>query len=522
RAPMRSSIACLRCRKSKIKCDNNGGTGPCETCIKVGHLCQYPEAATYVLKRSEPGKNVDRDSPHERKRIRKIDETSDNHRAATYSSEVLSYPFLTNEIWDQLFDIYKLHFASELPFLHLPTLKERMRHGTGAHATSPGLNFVLLGVLTLTARFHIDLVKYVAHLRQRSAQTKPDPFAASEFFANALTEALGPIRTTIVAPTVERAQAYLMLGLHEWRQSRSNNGLGAWMYAGIAVRLALSLRLNLGDGRYAGSEQASPNLHAGDKGPPGAAIDVGIAREIKRRTMFSCLVMDRMLACGSERPAMIRTEDIEIQLPCTEMAFDLALDVQTGYLRSSLDGRSNPVAEDNVLARFVQLTNIWRGITRYSIEGGRLSEQLALWDQNSRLMQLQRELDAFNDSLPSTFTLSRQNYYRHDNHQAHSIYVSLHMLSSLCQVVLHRENLPLLPLRCRQPEGPLDQSISSTGYAPSGFWNASADRIFGASRDIIDLVDLCRDKLPMSPLTLFAAWSAGMIAIYAHHFPAMD
>lgn len=45
-------------------------------------------------------------------------------------------------------------------------------------------------------------------------------------------------------PTLYNVQALVILGLHEFGSSR---GARAWMYAGIAIRMAISLGLNVED-----------------------------------------------------------------------------------------------------------------------------------------------------------------------------------------------------------------------------------------------------------------------------------
>jgi hypothetical protein len=40
---MRSSIACVRCRRSKVKCLNQGPGTPCRACQTNGRECTYPE-----------------------------------------------------------------------------------------------------------------------------------------------------------------------------------------------------------------------------------------------------------------------------------------------------------------------------------------------------------------------------------------------------------------------------------------------------------------------------------------------
>lgn len=531
RPPLRSSIACVRCRRSKIKCDNDGGNSPCDTCIKGGHQCQYPEATLLPPKRNEPpaAAKQEKEATHDRKRARKMEELVglDPEKSAAYAEEVLSYPFLTVELWDQLLNIYRLHFATELPFLHLPTLKEKISHRQeNKFETSPELNLILLGVLTLTARFHPDLVKYVAHLsntqgniRMRTPLHKADPAAASEFFATVLSTALGPLKVSMTVVTVERVQAGLMLALFEWSQQNTSIGYGAWMYLGMAIRMAQALKLGLDDqrARQPGQGRINQNQRAHRR-----SSEIGIIRETRRRTMFSCLILDRMMACGNERVTTIRRECIRIQLPCTEMAFDLALDVNTGYLNPEGEGTNQPINDDSVLSRFIQLVEIWADISKYSSIGGRLVDRVPPWDRHSRFRILLERLDLFIQNLPDTFTFTRQNYYRHDNHQATNMYVSLHMLVSVCQVILSREYLPFLPLRCSRPAGPLGHPRHHRDQIPDGYWEDVTHLFFKAARDIVDLVELSRDKLPQSSLTLFSLWLAGFAGIYAQQFPYMD
>ncbi|KAL6913020.1 hypothetical protein FSHL1_010703 [Fusarium sambucinum] len=524
--PMRSSIACVRCRRSKIKCNNDGGHSPCDHCVKGSHQCQYPEPAPIPPKRSESqaAARSEKEPHQEKKRTRKLDEVPgrNSERSTAYAAEVLAYPFLTTELWSQLLSIYKQHYATELPFIHLPSLKERMISEPGQKKDcSSELNMVLLGILTLTARFHPDLVRYVTHLqssqhghaRPRTLQPQKNPLAASDFFATVLTTALGPLRTAMDTITVERIQAFLMLGLFEWSQGNES----AWMYIGVATRMAKMMKLELDDQRMGLLEKQTTSQQSRT-----GSAEIAIVRETRRRTMYSCFILDRLMGGGSGRALSTPIETLRIQLPCSEMAFDLSLHVYTGFLRQP-EGLIQPqMNDDSTLSQFIRLVDIWSDISTYSSKGGREHENFPPWDNRSRFHELRAKLNTFYNGLPDTFTLSRQNYYRHDNHQATNTYVSMHMLTSACQIVLNREYLPFLPLRCRRPQGPLDRTHPTLDHAPDGFWEESSEEVFRASRNVIDLIELCKDKLPLSSLTAFSTWLAGFIAVYARHFPHMD
>ncbi|KAI1754089.1 fungal-specific transcription factor domain-containing protein [Xylaria castorea] len=530
RPPMRSSIACTRCRKSKIKCENTNGDRPCDSCVKTGNECIFKVPDPAPPKRSEPSALVkqERDGGPDRKRLKKMDDVSkgDSQRASVFVEDVLSASFLTEDLWEQVLDLYKLHFAPELPFLHLPTMKEKLgRRKASSSEDSSDSNIVLLGVLTLTARFHPDLVRYTAHIcnnqsgNTRTRQNQTEPAAASEYYADVLSMALGPVRTIMSRASVDRVAALLMLGLYEWSQTQpKSGGMTAWMYVGTAIRMAQFLGLGFEDARDPGDAKfRAVDLRLKSVG---CQSQLALQKEIRRRIMFSCFILDRMLACGKHRASIIRGEELDIQLPCSEDKFDLAMEVQTGRL-TQLERSGN---DDSVLSRFIQLVNLWGEISKYSSRGGRVEDKRPPWHPESDFYGLNKALETFDSSLPGTFTFSRSNYFKHENHQASSAFVLLHMLRFVCLIMLHREYVPFIPIRCREPEGPLDQPTFTKEETPAGFWRTSAEQLFKAARGIVDLIEICqrKGKLPQSTIVLFAIWTAAFVGLYGAHFPQMD
>ncbi|KAK1658056.1 hypothetical protein BDP55DRAFT_638163 [Colletotrichum godetiae] len=336
-----------RRREAQIKCDTENTGSSCDTCIKPGHK--------------------------------------------SLAQEVLSAPYLTVDLWHQLSDIYKLHFATELPFLHVPTLTGII-HDKDNNKPSTEPNLILLGILALTARFQPDWVKYVAHIthdkiadpKSRGALPRPEPSMASEYFANVLTKALGPLESALTTVTVVNVQTFLMLGVYQW--SQPNGGRAAWMYVGVAIRMAQALKLGFEDKPLNSKRALAPS-------------------------------------------------------PC--------------------------------------------------FAGGRYTESLPPWDKESAFNQLRVKVDAFYTHLPEKLTWSTLNFWKHDS----SLFVSLHMLRALCKIMLHREYIPFIAIKCSEPSGTLDEPMFDSSTVPDDFWERSAERVFKAGREIVDLVSACRGNL---------------------------
>lgn len=381
---------------------------------------------------------------------------------------------------------------------------------------------LLLGVLTLTARFHPELV---AHHSQHHAN---EPQSASEYYANALAAAFGPTSRNLTNPTLEGIQALLMLGLYEWGQTR---GLSAWVYVGIAVRLAFSMGLAFEDDpdiyTHKSPSQDPRKVSSGRHLNP--TREDAIEKEVRRRTLWSCFIMDRMLSAGKFRPTMMSAEKLRVQLPCSDDQFLFVHNVQTGFLNSdwlSDAARNAPVSEDGVLSRYIRLVEIFGRFSEWSYAGGRRTEKLPPWDPNTQFSKLRRQLEDFHDSLPPSLTFTEANLSAHIEKRNATTYASMHTLYSLCLIMLHREYIPFIPLRCDKPQGPLDEPTfpKNRFNAPEGFWEDSAERMFKAAKDIVDIVRTCQDNnaLPESPQIGFAVWQAAFVCVYAIHFDHMD
>jgi hypothetical protein len=106
-----------------------------------------------------------------------------------------------------------------------------------------------------------------------------------------------------------------------------------------------------------------------------------------------------------------------------------------------------------------------------------------------------------------------------------SPYILLQVLYSFCVIVLHRELVPFVPVRCNSPQGPLDHHPPwSEGYTPPSFYLNSARHLFKAAREIVDLIQTCQSRcpLPETPVMGFGLYAVAFVEIYALNFPHMD
>ncbi|KXH42926.1 hypothetical protein CSAL01_09121 [Colletotrichum salicis] len=510
---IRSSIACVRCRRSKIKCDNTGQLdSPCENCKKSGSNCSWPVPALLPSKRPMSPQEASF-TGSEQKRPRRVVRTK---MSTTNSHEGLqAIRFVDRGLWNKILLTFQQHFAVELPFIHTPTMKRIIYDlTTGQDQVSFDTSLVLLGLLALTGRYHPDLLPH-AELMSEENSLEPNPrcpdstshdkgHATSDSFARLLDKALGSFLMATSVGSVERVQALLMLALYEWI-SPDHEGLRAWMLIGAAGRMAQALRL-------------------GHESKPNATCEEAIAeREIRRRTMFSCFIFDRLISCGKERPFFIRSEDMHIYLPCAKEDFNMGRQRQQPFLSSKL---SEPEAlrECSLLGCFVQLADIWGRISQYTNAGGRfLEKSVPPWSCESTFHKLRRELESFSHGLDNPgilLTMNTLNYFRHEN--SSSTFVLLHLLHSLCTIMIHRQYLPFVPINCQKPSGPLDEPTFPQSAVPLGFWEESASEVFRAAETVASLIRLSGGSLPHSPLVAFVIYTASFVAIYAKYFPHMD
>lgn len=332
---------------------NNGVGTPCRACQNSQRDCQYPPPVEGAPRRrgSISGRTDGAAEGERRPRPRKsahafvANPGAGPRESPRPQLDALDPKLLTPQVWQELFDIFQIHYSADLPFLHPPTFLKPLRQATvplpstltgnepASHARPPASDEFLLAFLALTARFHPKIVQH--HSPPTSARPS-NPLIASEYYASAASERLSHGWTDSSGPDIERTQAMLMIGLHAWGMCK---GAKAWLAVGHAIRTAqamgLQYEMDLDDEPLSrsvalSSEADRLGVDRRHKSSEGNEVgDIFIQQEIRRRTFWSCFIMDRYLSSGKYRPQMLHVADLRIQLPASERSFLFAEKVRT-------------------------------------------------------------------------------------------------------------------------------------------------------------------------------------------------
>lgn len=195
------------------------------------------------------------------------------------------------DILDHLIELFFDSVYFQFPIIHPGSFMKQYKEGK-VHPNL--LNAMCAGVARFSS--HPDVA------------TKPS-FLAGEPFA---TNVRASLVDSIDIPTVSNVQALLFLAMYEYGAAR---GPRAWMFGGMAIRMAQELGLN--------REDSSPVFYL--KGD-------WVLRETRRRTFWACFSMDVLASSSSGRPRMIDERDCEVLLPSEDNAWHEARPVVTEML----------------------------------------------------------------------------------------------------------------------------------------------------------------------------------------------
>ncbi|OCF32258.1 hypothetical protein I316_06173 [Kwoniella heveanensis BCC8398] len=336
----------------------------------------------------------------------------------------------------------------QLGFLHKAIFVER-------YMTSPERvsEFLLLAICSIAAPFTPSLVA-----RYRGKKR------ATDFFLARADQLLG---REMVEPSLERAQAFLLLGVTEWGQG---NGSKAWMLIGTAVRMAGFLGLH---------RESTYQL------PPNPTPEAFIESEIARRTFWAITCHENLLA-GQSRPIQISLEEVDVLLPCEESEFNFGIPPTSrssiaGILRGASGGyASSGQGEKSLFASLVQVKILWSLTARQACRGTGRFETIP-WSHSSR--NLLTALQDFEVNLPIKHRFTVTNLRGMMVEGLDLAFLSITLITRLSNIVIRRMYLPSMASAI-DPEGTSDRD-----YESHDFWKQMATEMIWNSEQLLSQVE---------------------------------
>ena len=324
------------------------------------------------------------------------------------------------EIQEHLAEVFfDCLYGQSYLLLHKPSFMRRLRAGT----VPPVLS---LAVCAVSARFS-------THPQLNSEP----PFVRGENWAN---PAAAIALSRHDEPNITILTVFLLLGLHEFGTC---HGGRSWSFGGQALRMAYALQLHR-------ELDYDPLLsHSNGNGSQLSFTD----REIRRRTMWACFLMDRYNSSGSQRPPIGNEKFLHIQLPIKESHFHMEMPGPT----EDLDGNvPDPVPDDigqlsnaqenmGVSAYIIKAVVIWGRIVDYLNLGGKRKDPHPLWSPESGYTKLKRQIEEFSASLPGFLSFTYENLQIHAAERIANQFLFLHIIVHQNMLFLNQFAIPLSP-----------------------------------------------------------------------------
>lgn len=354
-------IACILCRKRKLKCD--GARPTCGTCNRLSHDCAYDE----VRKKSGPKRGyvkllearlqqvetlLNNQNATEQSKESTLQDATSAYVASTMqqglpiSNEYLNVdkapngfnesispgpeglqsngttnatagegdfpwemiglgldePLPPQDVMNDLYDLYFRKIHPSLPIIHRPRFMAAMN--LAPHMRPPVCLRYIMWTLAASVTDKYDGLQQ--HFYQRARK-----------YAQ-MDEMKGHGESTI---TLAHCQAWILTSTYEFKQMYFPR---AWLSAGRAVRLAQMMQLHRLDGAGLDVKQCLP--------PPKDWTE----REERRRTFWMAFCVDRYASIGTGWPMTIDESDILTNLPASEIAFEKSKPMPTGSLDQAM------------------------------------------------------------------------------------------------------------------------------------------------------------------------------------------
>jgi hypothetical protein len=393
-------------------------------------------------------------------------------RLLTEGAEYLPPMYLQEHLAEVFFECI---YGQSYLLLHKPSFMRKLKAGT----IPPVLT---LAVCAIAARFstHPDIGGEPAFLRGDSWATPARAIVEKRHYE----------------PNITILTVMLILGLHTY--GTCQGGL-SWSFSGQAMRMAYALQLHR-------ELDHDPLGRRKDKASELSSTD----REIRRRTMWACFLMDRFSASGTERPSFGNEDYLHIQLPIKESHFQLEIPGPTENLSGEVPNPITPghgqisdaKANMGIAAYVIRAVVLWGRIVKYLNFGGKEKDPHPIWDPKSGFADLRRQIDTFQRSIPGFLVYNAENLANQAAEHVANQFIYLHIISAQNLLFLNRFAIPVSP-GARPPKDMPKQFLSDAGR-----------EVVEAANRISTLIENAAGHMLTVPFAGYCAYAASTVQVW--------
>ncbi|KAH8653222.1 hypothetical protein BGZ60DRAFT_460984 [Tricladium varicosporioides] len=492
----RAPIACRRCRRLRTKCIHENADPPCQSCKNSGQA--VAEECTFVGRGAQ-----ENDRDYRRKRTKLSTAATKLTQRVQVTQPVIQIPCSIPQDtyikdlspksknprdllpqYNDLVEGCRVFCTSCIQLGFIPKALFLERLISNESSISP---FLLLSMLSISARF-------TPCLAQRYGINGG---AANHF----ITCATYLVPEEMYEPTVERAQAFFLLGMAEWGRGERNRSA---IYMGIAVRMAGVLRLH---------REETYQL------PDNASADAIVNLEVARRT-FWCIECHDNLYTGHNAPISFNRSDISTLLPCEENEFKFGHIISPrAALAETQAAESDPSLESlpsrSIFATLIQVHNLWGQVARQACHVDREKEP---WRIDSGYRKMAARLTSFEENMPNRHRWSLWNFRGYKADSVDLAYLSIVKITRLNNLVLRRIYLEDILKSALEAKELVAADITT-------FWQQMSLELFTNLKQLYEAIDTffslrSRDE-GYPAMLVFCVYVCGSLASYLWKWPQL-
>lgn len=533
----RLPLACIACRRKKIRC--SGEKPACKHCLRSRIPCVYKVTTRKAAPRTDYMAMLDKRLKRMEERIIKIVPKEEQDGNSVSVSRAAVKPAIPGIVparsvsgkkraaddafgpdaldnWAKTGSKLNLHGGSKPTPLKVQESEESKLLSEGADALPPkeiqlhlsevffenlyGQAYHVLHKPSFMRKLESDQVPPVLILAicAISARFSTHPqlnttpnFLRGEEWAS---EARDIVMRRYEWPNITILTCLLVLGLHEFGTCQGGR---SWSFGGMAIRMAFALQLHK-DLDY-------------DPLQRNGTVELSfVDREVRRRTMWACFLMDRFNSSGTDRPTFMKGSFLKIQLPIKEKLFEMDMPGPTEDLRGNVPHPVSPGvgqlsdAKENmgVAAYMVKCIALWGRIINYLNLGGNEKDEHSMWHPDSTYTDLMKQAEAFTNELPEPLQYNVDNLTCHDTERLASQYLFLHISIQQNVLFMNRFAVP------SAPGGRLPKDV------PKEFAKTAGKKAFEAANKISDILRDAESYFVTAPFTGYCAYFSSTVHVF--------